>query len=387
MSEYSVTIEKLRPTGYEFPVGNNTKDVGSQPDSYFDSLGGTKTFSGDYVIHTFTSSGTFKDYTGTAGHDCEFFIIAGGGGGGAGFGGGGGAGGFRYGTDLPVSVNDEYAVVIGSGGQGSLTPQNPNSPGNDSEISNINLAPHTQANSTGHIFADGGGQGGNGGGGGGRRHGMPGGCGGGGGGAWDAQGGTEPNSASLENGSFSPPAAPQGITNIYAPASAQSGHFEGAAGMATPAPEYVFSGGPGAFRGYGYPGGFGKGRPNTIPGLQPYSPYGGGGGGGIGSIGKQVGFGPPTQGGYGGDGLEYSISGSPVFYGGGGAGHGYSSGGSAPMTSGGGDHSKGRNGLDNRGGGGGGNAGANPGNEGGNGGSGVVIIRYAKTGLTGYEVN
>jgi len=366
MSEYSVTIEKLRPTGYEFPVGNITKDVGSQPNSYFDSLGGTKTFSGDYVIHTFTSSGTFKDYSGSTGHDCEFFIIAGGGGGGAGFGGGGGAGGFRYGTDLPVSVNDEYTVVIGSGGQGSLTPQSPNSSGNDSEISNINLAPHTQANSAGHIFADGGGLGGNGSGGGGRRHGYPGGCGGGGGGAWDAQG----------------PAAPQGITDIYAPASAQPAHFEGGAG------ETITHsvGNPGT---QGYPGGYGKGRPNTIPGLQPYSPYGGGGGGGIGGRGTEqgpYGTSPPSQGGYGGAGLEYSISGSPVFYGGGGAGHGNSGSGVAPPA-GGGDASKGRNGLDNRGGGGGGNAGSNPGNEGGNGGSGIVIIRYAKTGLTGYEVN
>jgi len=363
MSEYSVTIEKLRPTGYEFPVGNNTKDVGSQPDSYFDSLGGTKTFSGDYVIHTFTSSGTFKDYSGSTGHDCEFLVIAGGGAGGQTLGGGGGSGGFRYGTNLPIAVNLEYLVVVGSGGQGTTNGAAGSGPGNDSEIFNINLAPHTQANSAGYIFADGGGRGGSG-----AwpqqgpltRFGGNGGCGGGGGGGWDAQG----------------PAAPQGITDIL--------NTEGSPGQTIAHPV----GNPAV---QGFNGGSGKGRPNTIPGQSTDFSKLAGGGGGIASVGSNGGANQPNRGGYGGSGTAYSISGSPVAYGGGGAGAG-GTGGLTPPA-GGGDYVQGYNGTDNRGGGGGGvpapapqDAGQ-PVTAGGNGGSGIVIIRYAKTGLTGYEVN
>jgi hypothetical protein len=97
------------------------------------------------------------------------------------------------------------------------------------------------------------------------------------------------------------------------------------------------------------------------------SPNDGGGGGGAGGAGyPSVNF----KGGNGGVGLEYSISGSPIYYaGGGGANEG-----SGGLGGGGGNNNNGTiNGIENTGGGGGG---ANDDNNGGNGGSGIVIIKY-----------
>ena len=144
--------------------------------------------------------------------------------------------------------------------------------------------------------------------------------------------------------------------------------------------------------GQGNPGG--KGRHN--PGQ--YSVVGGGGGAGAaGSNYKAYPNPAPPHNGPGGAGLEYSISGSPLFYAGGGGGQtdlffGQGLGGSTPPGSppsgivggpGGtpGDHT-GVSGGTNRGGGGGGSAynGTQPTNgPGGSGGSGVVIVRYQHT--------
>jgi autotransporter-associated beta strand protein len=97
----------------------------------------------------------------------------------------------------------------------------------------------------------------------------------------------------------------------------------------------------------------------------------GGGGGGAGETGNTDGQG------YGGDGMQSSITGTATFYGGGGAGAnnpgavgGEGGGGSSPSTSG----NNGGAGSDNLGGGGGGGFGSS--NTGGRGGSGVVIVRY-----------
>ena len=107
----------VRPKGFKFPVGNITANAVSESDSFFDSTGGTKTYSGDWVIHTFTTSGTFKDFTASTGHECEYLIVSGGGAGGSGVaGGGGGAGGVLYGLTMPVVKGKEYTVVIGAGG-------------------------------------------------------------------------------------------------------------------------------------------------------------------------------------------------------------------------------------------------------------------------------
>ena len=77
--------------------------------------GGVITYSNGYVIHTFTSSGTFNmPSTGTV----EALIVAGGGGGGNDIGGGGGGGGVIYSSNLVVNTGT-YNVVIGAGGNGA----------------------------------------------------------------------------------------------------------------------------------------------------------------------------------------------------------------------------------------------------------------------------
>lgn len=88
------------------------------------ATGGTITRDGDYLVHTFTSSGTF---TVTGAGEVDFLIVAGGGGGGSNIraGGGGGAGGLRKyvtGEDNnsesgPITVTaQEYYIVVGAGG-------------------------------------------------------------------------------------------------------------------------------------------------------------------------------------------------------------------------------------------------------------------------------
>jgi len=92
--------------------------------------GGTITTSGDYRIHTFTSSGTFTNTI--ASLDVEYLVIAGGAGGGGdssgGGGGGGGAGGYRTNVSGQTSGRNSSAesalslstgnktVTVGSGG-------------------------------------------------------------------------------------------------------------------------------------------------------------------------------------------------------------------------------------------------------------------------------
>ena len=72
------------------------------------ALGGTVTISGGYVIHTFTSSGTFQPTTRL--NNVDYLVVAGGGSGGNpanGGAGGGGAGGLR-------------STVTATGGGGAL---------------------------------------------------------------------------------------------------------------------------------------------------------------------------------------------------------------------------------------------------------------------------
>jgi hypothetical protein len=111
--------------------------------------GGTITVSGDYRIHTFTSSGTFG--TNASSLTADYLVVAGGGGGGTTYGGGGGAGGLRStvtatgraGTlesPLTLSANN-YTVTVGGGGATGLGGYNAtNSPGingNNSVFSTI----------------------------------------------------------------------------------------------------------------------------------------------------------------------------------------------------------------------------------------------------------
>lgn len=93
------------------------------------ATGGNISFDGTYVVHTFTSSGTF---TPTANLIADYLVVAGGAGGGSsgGSGGGGGAGGLRCtvgatgggGTvesRLQLSAGSSYVVTVGAGGIGS----------------------------------------------------------------------------------------------------------------------------------------------------------------------------------------------------------------------------------------------------------------------------
>ena len=116
------------------PSAGNPIDLGA--DFYGTSnvtaaTGGTVTTSGDYKIHTFTSSGNFV--VSSVGTAVDFLIVAGGGGGGwsnGGVGGGGGgAGGYRNSynnetsggggsseTASTLTSTGTYAVVVGAGG-------------------------------------------------------------------------------------------------------------------------------------------------------------------------------------------------------------------------------------------------------------------------------
>jgi fumarate reductase subunit D len=108
---------------YDFRVSAvNTVGQGSASDTATGipfvscATGGTITSSGSYIIHTFTSSGTF-----TANSNCntvEVLVVAGGGGGGAAYGGGGGAGGLIYNSSFAISAQ-AYTVTVGAGGAGA----------------------------------------------------------------------------------------------------------------------------------------------------------------------------------------------------------------------------------------------------------------------------
>jgi hypothetical protein len=88
----------------------------------FTATGGTITTSGEYTIHTFSSSGTFEITSAPEGAEIEYLVVAGGGGGGAGVsgndcgGGGGGAGGMLSGT-LAITPQS-YIITVGAGGPG-----------------------------------------------------------------------------------------------------------------------------------------------------------------------------------------------------------------------------------------------------------------------------
>lgn len=99
--------------------------------------GGTVTTSGNYRIHTFTSSGSFVN--GISGLDVEYLIVAGGasGGGsssGSSCGGGGGAGGMLTGSMSNVSVAT-HSVTVGAGGSGNTSFRGTN--GGDSTFNSV----------------------------------------------------------------------------------------------------------------------------------------------------------------------------------------------------------------------------------------------------------
>lgn len=272
-----------------------------------------------YKIDTSDKTITFDKKT-----TCEILIVGGGGGSVGGLGGGGGAGAVVHipAADIPIGV---YNITVGVGGNGN-TQTNASGKGGFSSIRSI------IGNSI-NILAEGGG-------------GVSGGY----------------NDNKLGNGN-------------------PGGSGGGAAG---PSQTQLLKGGLkgnesslGGFTGtiYGNKGGDNTHKRTT--GTTNAT-----GGGGAGSAAPNINPSSDTEPGNGGDGKMFDITGRDIFYGGGGGG-GYLS---TPTNGGrggggnGGYNSNGKNGAPHTGGGGGG-GGVNS-FMGGNGGSGIVIIKYKKSGIT-----
>jgi len=101
------------------------------PGGGFTATGGSVSYSGNYIVHTFTSSGTF---TASSGGTVEYLVVAGGGCGGGGWqGGGGGGGGVRVGS-LAITAGAK-TVIVGAGGAGGGTPSA--NPGGNSVFDSI----------------------------------------------------------------------------------------------------------------------------------------------------------------------------------------------------------------------------------------------------------
>ena len=293
--------------------------AGNYGATYHSATGGTETTSGDYKIHTYTSSGNFVVATAGnpagSGSKVSYLVVAGGGGSQEGAGGGGG---FREGTistdpyapaKSPLAAPDgititaqTYPITVGAGGASSPNPAGPTdwgSPGGTSTFSTITSA---------------------GGGGGGR----------------------------FVNSSY----------NLGRP----GGSGGGAAG----------------YPGRNDPGGTGNTPPVSPPQGNNGGPNNGGhpsfagGGGGATAVG---GTSAPNKGGDGGAGASSSITGSAVTRSGGGGGgcnNGVGAGGAGGGGTGDGPRSDATGGTANTGGG----AGGTWNSYGHNGGSGIVVIRY-----------
>ena len=314
-----------------------------------------------YRAHIFTSSGTF-DVTelGTLGDDLEYLVVAGGGGGGgeSAQSGGGGAGGFRTNlTGHPVKAADytaevaTYTVTVGAGGRGGVGP----SPS---------------------------------------------------GGKAGLQGG---------NSEFFP-------TPVSYPSTKRVRSVGGGGGMgytSSPVPQMNGGSGGGSICSPSpHAGGTGNTTDPNHPQVQGYaggdctpsyvSPYAGGGGGGAGRVGAPDNPSTPLTRSTGGYGLQCLIAGSPDnpqpigapgpgsgaaatgYFSGGGGGGSYGTGGAAGGYGGGADgggtnipSNNGPHAAATTGGGGGGSAYVTAYGHGGNGGSGVVVVRYKISELTG----
>ena len=296
----------------------NESNVGNLGPQFVAATGGTITTSGDFKIHTFTSSGTFTvtDAGGASGSNTvDYVVVAGGGGGGGRRGAGGGAGGYRESYPNPgtggLSVSAQaYPITIGGGGAGGpgSPGTNKGAKGSDSVFSSIT--------STGGGFGEGDGEGTPG----------PGGSGGGGSGPGPGTVGGTGNDPSVS--------PPQG----------NPGGYSGGP------PNYSGGGGGGASTG----GSSSNGSPTA------------GGTGGSGTASTISGSSVTRAGGGGGGTYQGGTAGGAGPGGGGAGGTGNTS-------------DAGGNGTANTGGGAGGGS-LNPSNAlpaaGGTGGSGVVVIRY-----------
>jgi hypothetical protein len=133
--------------GWLYTNESNVGDNAFQP--FVAATGGTITTSGDFKIHTFTSSGTFTvTNAGSPGgsNTVDYLVIAGGGGSGSEVGGAGGAGGYRESFPNPatggLSVSAQgYPITVGAGGAGNSAPGGgPGTQGSSSVFSTITSA-------------------------------------------------------------------------------------------------------------------------------------------------------------------------------------------------------------------------------------------------------
>lgn len=135
------------------------------------SMSGTKTRSGNYIVHTFTSATPVKTFVTTCNLTVEYLVIGGGGAGGAGNvnegGGGGGAGGMVEGSYNATAAVGTYALTIGAGGASVSNTRSAPSNGQSSSIFGITAlggggggSCWDQANSSGGPGANGGSGGG-----------------------------------------------------------------------------------------------------------------------------------------------------------------------------------------------------------------------------------
>ena len=176
----SLTLVYADATKGWLVVNDGNNDAGAQA-AFVTATGGTVTTSGNFKIHTFTSSGTFCVSNGGnpfGSSTVDYLVVAGGGGGGYYLGGAGGAGGYRESSGaasgcysasplgacvaaLPVSVQG-YPITVGGGGAGGPSACQ----GGSSVFSTITSAGGGFGNGSG-VGAATGGNGGSGGGGGG----------------------------------------------------------------------------------------------------------------------------------------------------------------------------------------------------------------------------
>ena len=135
------------------------------------SANATVTYSGNYAIHTFLTSGTFTPTSVPVGGTVDYLVVAGGGGGGR-YGGGGGGGGLIYATSQAVASGTSYVVTVGGGAPGwpgDAQSGGNAAPGINSTISAINVTAYggggggLYGNPTGGNGANGGSGGGGGG--------------------------------------------------------------------------------------------------------------------------------------------------------------------------------------------------------------------------------
>jgi len=102
------------------------------------ATGGYATLKGDYVVHTFTSSGVFEVLDDSSLTELEVLVVAGGGGGGTSLGSGGGGGGVLHSQSLTVQAQ-AYAVTVGLGGD-NATIRGLASHGGDSSFGSLLVA-------------------------------------------------------------------------------------------------------------------------------------------------------------------------------------------------------------------------------------------------------